>query len=165
MLKGGELTLNIHPQNAAWFHFDNTLSILGTTQKKQPDSTKYLPYTPPYKLYSGVEFVAKKLGNAFANSYIRIDLENYFKQDKIYYKFGDETVTPGYTLLNMGIGTDIISRGHTLFSFYIYARNIGDVAYQNNMSRLKYGDPNNITGRTGVYETGKNIGFKLNIPI
>ena len=84
VLTGGELALNIHPQTTPWFHFDNTLSILSAIQKHQPDSTKYLPYTPPYKLYSGVEFIAKKLGNALANAYVRIDVENYFKQDKIY---------------------------------------------------------------------------------
>jgi len=33
------------------------------------------------------------------------------------------------------------------------------------MSRLKYGDENVVTGRTGVYEMGRNIGFKINVPI
>ena len=120
---------------------------------------------PPCKLYSGVEFTAKKMGNCLANSYVRIDLENYFKQDKIYYKFGDETVTPAYTLLNLGLGSDMMCKGKTLFSIYIYAHNVTDVAYQSNMSRFKYGDPNNVTGRTGVYEMGRNIGFKINVPI
>ncbi|MEO8859888.1 MAG: TonB-dependent receptor [Ginsengibacter sp.] len=165
VLTGAELTLNIHPENAPWFHFENTLSLLRAIQKHEDDSTKYLPYTPPGKLYSGVEFTSKKMGKILANSYVRIDLENYFKQDKIYYKFGDETVTPGYTLLNLGIGSDITCKGRTLFSVYIYAHNVTDVAYQSNMSRLKYGDPNNATGRTGVYEMGRNIGFKINVPI
>ncbi len=165
VLQGGELTLNIHPQKAAWFHFDNTFSLISAIQKRQPGSTRYLPFTPPYKLISGVKFVLNKTGNILKNSYARIDVEHYFKQDKIYYKFGDETVTPGYTLLNIGVGTDVTLKERTLFSIYIYARNIADVAYQSNMSRLKYGDPNNVTGRTGVYEMGRNIGLKLNVPI
>src|SRR5674476_172122 len=165
LLTGGELTLHIHPQNAGWFHFDNTFSMIRAIQKKQPDSTKYLPYTPPSKLVSGVEFISKKIGKSFKNIYVRIDMENYFKQDKIYYKFGDETVTPGYMLLNVGVGTDIVSKGNTLLSIYIYASNLADVAYQSNMSRLKYGDPNAVTGRIGVYEMGRNIGFKINVPI
>src|SRR5258705_1525203 len=142
VLIGAELTLNVHPQNAGWFHFDNTLSLLRAIQKRQPDSTKYLPYTPPYKLVSGVEFISKKMGNTFKNSYVRIDLEQCFKQDKIYYKFGDETTTPAYTLLDIGAGTDITSKDRTLFSIYIYARNMADVAYHSNMSYLKYGNPN-----------------------
>lgn len=72
---------------------------------------------------------------------------------------------PGYSLLNIGVGADIVTKTHTLFSLYIYGSNITDEAYQSNMSRLKYGDPNNVTGRSGVYEMGRNITFKLKIPI
>ncbi|MHB1688673.1 MAG: TonB-dependent receptor [Ignavibacteriaceae bacterium] len=165
VISGAELTLNIHPQDAQWFHFDNTFSMLSAIQKDQPDSTKYLPYTPPYKFVSGVEFNAKSLGDIFKNAYFRLDVEHYFKQDKIYYKFGNETVTPAYTLLNVGIGADIISDNRTLFSLYIYGSNILDEAYQSNMSRLKYGDPNNVTGRIGVYEMGRNISFKILVPL
>ena len=165
VLTGGELTLNIHPQKADWFHFNNTFSIVNAIQKNQSDSTKYLPYTPPYKLVSGVEFITKNIGNSFKNLYLRIDAEHCFKQDKIYYKFDNETVTPSYSLLNIGIGADVFIKGHKIFSINIYARNITDVAYQSNMSRLKYGDKNNVTGRIGVYEMGRNISLKLNVPI
>ena len=43
--------------------------------------------------------------------------------------------------------------------------NLNDVSYQSNMSRLKYTDINHVTGRTGVYNMGRNISFKLIIPI
>lgn len=33
------------------------------------------------------------------------------------------------------------------------------------MSGLKYGDENVVTGRIGVYEMVRNIGFKINVPI
>ena len=165
VLTGGELILNIHPQKVGWFHFNNTFSIVNAIQKNQPDSTKYLPYSPPYKLVSGVEFITKKIGNSFKNLYLRIDAEHCFKQNKIYYKFDNETVTPAYSLLNIGVGADFFVKGHKIFSVNIYARNITNVAYQSNMSRLKYGDTNNITGRIGVYEMGRNISLKLNIPI
>ena len=45
------------------------------------------------------------------------------------------------------------------------ANNLADVAYQSNMSRIKYADTNNVTGRIGVYNMGRNISFKLLIPI
>ncbi|MEI7801487.1 MAG: TonB-dependent receptor [Bacteroidota bacterium] len=163
-LTGAELTLNIHPQKAEWFQFNNTFSMLSAIQKNQGDSTKYLPYTPPFKLISGVEFSAKKLGKCFAHAYFRFDVEHCFEQNKIYYKFGDETVTPAYTLLNAGIGTDVVCKKTTLFSLFVYVSNLTDAAYQNNMSRLKYGDPNNVTGRIGMYEMGRNISLKLNVP-
>ena len=63
------------------------------------------------------------------------------------------------------MGTDVNANGHKIFAVNFYARNLFDIAYQSNMSRLKYGDENNVTGRTGVYEMGKSFNFKLNIPI
>ncbi|HVX26966.1 MAG TPA: TonB-dependent receptor [Parafilimonas sp.] len=165
VLSGGELTFNVHPQNVNWFHFNNTFSTVTAIQKHQGDSTKYLPYTPPDKLISGVEFTSKNAGKAFKNIYLRADVVHCFEQNKIYYKFGDETVTSAYTLLNIGAGADVCSKNKTIFSLYIYASNVTDVAYQSNMSRLKYTDPNNATGRIGVYEMGRNISFKLLVPI
>ena len=109
--------------------------------------------------------LAGKQKGAFRNIYFRADLQHCFEQNKIYYKFGDETVTPAYTLLNLGAGTDIVSKGKTLCTLNVYAANITDVAYQSNMSRLKYGDPNNVTGRIGIYEMGRNFTVKLLIPI
>jgi iron complex outermembrane receptor protein len=164
VLSGGELIFNVHPQTAKWFHFNNTFSYVSAIQKHQNDSTKYLPYTPPAKLVSGVEFLSKHLGT-LKNTYLRADVVHCFEQNKIFYKFGNETVRPAYTLINIGAGTDICSKSRTIFSIYIYACNITDVAYQSNMSRLKYTDTNNVTGRIGIYEMGRNISIKLLIPI
>ncbi len=80
-------------------------------------------------------------------------------------KYGNETVTPAYTLLNAGIGGDICTHDRTLFSIYIYGSNLADLGYQSSMSRLKYADPNNVTGRIGVFNMGRNISFKVLIPI
>ncbi len=165
VLSGGELVFNLHPRDAEWFHFNNTFSTVRAIQKNQPADTKYLPYTPPDKLISGVEFIAKNMGDIFKNAYFRADVAHYFEQNKIYYKFGDETVTPAYTLLNLGAGADIISKNKIIFSLYVYAENITGAAYQSNMSRLKYGDPNVVTGRIGVYEMGRDIAVKLLVPL
>ncbi len=162
-LSGGELVLDIHPSAVKWLHFDNSFSMVNAVQKNQPDPTKYLPYTPPYKLRSELKFMLTK-NEVFRNAYIKVGMDYYFQQDKIHYKYGDETVTPGYTLINAGIGSDIRSKKRTICSLYIYASNIADEAYQSNMSRLKYGDTNNTTGRIGVFNMGRNISFKLVIP-
>jgi iron complex outermembrane receptor protein len=164
VLTGAEITLDIHPQEIRWFHFNNSFSMLSAIQKNQPDSTKYLPYTPPFKFVSQIEFTTQLLSNTFRNAYLRFDVEHYFEQNKIYYKFGNETVTPAYTLLNIGAGVDIYGNNQTICSLYLYAGNILDAAYQSNMSRLKYGDPNNVTGRIGVYEMGRSFSFKVLIP-
>jgi iron complex outermembrane receptor protein len=43
--------------------------------------------------------------------------------------------------------------------------NITDIAYQNHLSRLKYTAENVVTGRTGVFNMGRNFSIKLNIPL
>lgn len=75
------------------------------------------------------------------------------------------TPTPGYALLNLSAGTDIQIKGKKVAEFYVTANNLFNKAYQNHLSRLKYADVNTVTGRRGVYNMGRNITFKLVIPV
>lgn len=43
--------------------------------------------------------------------------------------------------------------------------NLADIAYQDFLSRLRYADVNNVTGREGVFNMGRNFSFKVNIPL
>ena len=164
VLSGLELVLNIHPNFIRGLHFDNSFSFVNSVQKDQPDSSKYLPFTPPAKFRTELKYVINK-GKVIKNAYIKAGLDCYFAQKKVYYKYGNETVTPAYTLLNAGIGGDICIHDRTLLSVYIYGSNLGDVGYQSNLSRLKYADPNNVTGRIGVFNMGRNFSIKLIVPI
>lgn len=164
-LFGGEISIDIHPHPLDWLHFENSFSYVQSVQLNQPDSMKYLPLTPPLKFSSELRANKKKLGKFFANSYFEIGLDNYFEQDHYYSAFGTETATAGYTLIKAGIGTDVVLKSRTLFSIFISANNLTDVAYQSHLSRLKYEAVNNATGRTGVFNMGRNISFKLLIPI
>lgn len=76
-----------------------------------------------------------------------------------------ETATPSYTLLDLGAGTDFVIHKKTMFSLYISANNLTDMAYQSHLSRLKYTGINYSTGRTGIFNEGRNISFKLLIPL
>jgi iron complex outermembrane receptor protein len=67
--------------------------------------------------------------------------------------------------LNAGISTGIFAKGKEICSVYLAGDNLADVPYQSNMSRLKYSDTNNVTGRVGVYNMGRNFSVKLVIPI
>ena len=163
VLSGLELVLNIHPGSIRGLHFDNSFSFVNALQKSQPDSTKYLPFTPPAKYRTELKYVFNK-GKTIKNAYVKLGLDCYFEQNKIYYKYGDETVTPAYTLISAGIGGDICSHNKTLFTIYLQGSNLGDLGYQSNMSRLKYTEPNNVTGRTGVFNMGRNISVKLVVP-
>ena len=105
------------------------------------------------------------VGLFLANAYFKIGIDKTCKQNRFYAAYDTETATPGYTLLNMGIGTDFVSGHKTLFSLYVSANNLTDVAYQSHLSRLKYAGTNYATGRTGIYNQGQNFSFKLLIPI
>lgn len=164
IISGGEIMIDIHPHTISWLNFQSAFSTVRAIQLNQGDSTKFLPYSPPNKVQSKLKFVIKKLSSVLQNSYLSIGIDNYFKQDKIYYKFGNETVTPGYTLINCGLGTDICARNRTICSVYITGNNLANVGYQSNMSRIKYADTNNVTGRIGVYNMGTNFSLKVLIP-
>ncbi len=164
-LSGGEFSIDIHPHPLDWLHFENTFSYVLSRQKDQPDSTRYLPFMPAPKIDSELKATVKKIGNIIANGYMKIEVENYLKQDKFYTAFGTETETPAYTLVNVGIGTDVIRKSKTLCSIYMNVNNLTDVAYQSHLSRLKYAAVNEVTGRRGVYNMGRNVSIKVIVPI
>jgi iron complex outermembrane receptor protein len=90
----------------------------------------------------------KKTGKALKNSYYKVGMETNLKQDKPFFAYDTETATPAYTVLNTGIGTDIINKKEkTIFSVHFAAINLTDAAYQNHLSRLKYAGENLVTGR------------------
>ena len=164
-LLGGEVRFDIHPHPYDWIHFENSFSYVKAVQNNQPDSSKFLPFTPAPKLQTELRVDIKKINSVIRNAYLKFDVEHYFTQDKYYAAFGTETRTHGYTLLNLGLGTDFIVKKKTFCSLYISANNLADIAYQSHLSRLKYEPENYATGRTGVYNMGRNISFKLIVPI
>jgi iron complex outermembrane receptor protein len=98
--------------------------------------------------------------------YFKLEYEYTLDQNKIYSENNTETSTASYSLLNFGLGSDVLSKNQKpLFSFYFNVSNIFDEAYQNHLSRLKYAPVNYATGRTGIYNMGRNFSFKLVVPL
>jgi iron complex outermembrane receptor protein len=166
-LYGGELMLDIHPHPIDWLHFENTVSYVRSSVSNSTDSTKYLPNIPAARWLSELKGQFKKVGGVMQNAYIGVQLDKTFAQNNIFYAYQTETATPGYTLLNAGIGTDFVNKKtrNVLFSLHIAANNLTDVAYQNHLSRLKYAAQNEVTGRGGVYNMGRNFSVKVAVPI
>jgi len=162
---GGEASIDIHPHPLDWLHFENSISYVYSQLLNQPDSTRYLPYTPAPKWVSEVKVEIRNASKVFKNSYLLFGIEHEFKQNRIYSAYNTETVTDAYTLIHAGIGSDIIWNKHTLFSLFISGTNLGDIAYQSHLSRLKYAPMNNATGNTGVFNMGRNVSFKLIVPV
>ena len=182
-LLGFEAGVDIHPVHSV--HFSNTFSYVDAQLLHQSADTKYLPFTPsphwsselkwelfhhthstvsPHAMHE-YRHAHPKNGVALNNLYIAAGLDSYLKQTHIYRADDTETKTPGYALLNLSAGTDIQFNGKKLAELYVTADNLLNKAYQNHLSRLKYTDENVVTGRRGIYNMGRNITFKVVVPI
>jgi iron complex outermembrane receptor protein len=159
--------LDIHPHPIDWLHFENTFSYVSATATNGSDSTKYLPNIPAGRWLSELKGKFKKIGKGpLQNLYVGVQMDLNMAQNNIFSAYQTETPTSGYTLLNAGAGTDFVNKHNkTLFSLHFAVNNITDVAYQNHLSRLKYAPLNEVTGRTGVFNMGRNFSMKLAIPI
>lgn len=165
-LSGVEFTVDIHPHPLDWLHLQNTFSFVSGKLKQAIEGSDNLPFIPAPKLLTELRGDFKKVGKHLSNFYAKIELDNSFKQTHPFTAYGTETTTPAYTLINSGIGADLTDKkGRILFSLNLIATNIGDVAYQNHLSRLKYGPGNLATGRTGVFGVGRNFSVKVNVPL
>jgi len=165
-LSGLEVTLDIHPHPLDWLHFENSVSFVRGRFDDKIGGTDNLPLIPAPKLSSELEANFKKAGKGLRNFYLKLEMERFFKQDKPFFAYDTETATPAYTLLNAGIGTDIINKKEiVIFNIHFAAINLTDAAYQSHLSRLKYAEKNMVTGRTGVFNPGRNFSLKVNIPL
>ncbi|MBC6699789.1 TonB-dependent receptor [Hymenobacter puniceus] len=166
-LAGGEISLDLHPHPLDWLHFENSFSMVRALQFDQPEGQRNLPFIPADRLQSELRVNFNKVGTSrLHNLYARGTVEHNFAQNRIFSAFDTETRTPGYTLVNLGLGSDVTSRKEkTLFSVYLALNNVFDVAYQNHLSRLKYTALNYATGRQGVFNMGRNLSVKLIVPL
>jgi iron complex outermembrane receptor protein len=165
-LSGLEMTVDIHPHPLDWLHFENSVSFVNGKFDEKVGGTDNLPLIPAAKLSSELRANFKKSGRSLRNFYFKVEMETNFKQNKPFFAYNTETATPGYTLLNSGIGTDIINKKEkTIFSVHFAGINLTNAAYQNHLSRLKYTDVNMVTGRTGIFNMGRNFSLKINIPM
>ena len=170
-LYGGELSLDIHP--VASIHFENSISVVMGDNKKpiggiSLDSSKYLPFIPPLHGTSELRYSTDFKSAHINNFYVYGQISYYAAQNRAYLAYGTETPTPGYVLTNIGVGANFMNKkGKSILNASVLGNNIFDVAYQSNMSRLKYFEPypNNFTGRNGIYNLGRNISFKVSVPI
>ena len=177
-LLGFEAGVDFHPIHSV--HFSNAFSYVDAQQMHAAPGTKYLPFTPAPKWSSELKWELSHHSHPtiahhhttdaahrslLNNLYVAAGLACFLKQSHIYGADDTETETPGYALLSLSAGTDLQLHGKKVAEFYFTADNLLDKAYQNHLSRLKYADENAVTGRRGVYNMGRNITFKVVIPI
>jgi iron complex outermembrane receptor protein len=163
-LAGFEVKLDLHPHPLDWLHFENSFSLVAGKFDNAIDGSSNLPFMPAPRLQSELRGNFNKASHGLRNLYAKIEMDNVFTQNKIFTGYNTETPTQGYTVFNLGLGTDITSKGKTVLGIHAGLNNIFDVAYQDHLSRLKYTDINTTTGRMGVFNMGRNFSLKVTVP-
>ena len=163
MLMGFEAGVDIHPFHA--LHVGAAFSYVNAQLLHQPEETRWLPMTPAPRLSADVKYELTHDGKVFNNAYFAARMDWCLKQDHYYAAYDTETATPSYLLLGLSAGTEILIKGKKVAELTLIVDNLADVCYQDHLSRLKYADWNVVTGRRGVFNMGRNIVFKLAVPI
>ncbi len=170
-LYGGELSIDLHPIKQ--LHFENSFSVVygnnkGVKGKPLEPDARYLPFIPPAHGLSELRLNFNLPSLLIKEGFFKAQIEYNAAQNRVYTQYDTEAATPAYTLFNAGLGGGIANKkGKLMFNIYVMANNIFDRAYQDHLSRLKYFEPypGNFTGRNGIYNMGRNISFKINVPL
>ena len=145
-LYGGEAGVHIHPEPLEWLHFEMTFaSVIG--KQKNGD---YLPFIPAHKLNFELRGEIEKMG-FMHKPFLAIHTCTAFDQNNA---APDETVTSGYTLVDLSLGGQI-KISNQLMSIGISVNNLLDQKYIDHLSTLK---------EVNMYDPGRNITLFLKVP-
>jgi iron complex outermembrane receptor protein len=94
---------------------------------------------------------------------LKAELEYNAAQNRFLALNHSETATPSYTLINLSAGTRIIYYRSNQIQILFQINNLTNIAYQNNLSRLKYFEyyTSSPDGHSGIYNMGRNICVKF----
>jgi len=145
-LLGGEIGIHIHPVSIDWLHLKANYAYIYAGKI----SGGYLPLIPANKLHLEV-MMRKDKWKVWRTSFFKISCDYVFAQN---HAADFEIATPGYFLLNAGIGTDLKVKNQVL-SFSFMATNLLDKQYMGHLSTLQ---------DVGIYNMGRNISLYIRIP-
>ena len=145
-LFGGEAMVHFHPHPWDWLHVRSAWSyVIG-----KESGGNYLPFIPAQKLRLELE-VMKKEWKALRDIFARFTTNFAFQQN---HPSEFETSTEGYTLLNLGFGTDIAVKNQ-YFSVGLFINNLLNKTYIDHLSTLK---------DLGLNNMGRNVSVSVKIP-
>lgn len=167
-LYGLEASLNLHPSSLKGFSVDNSFSIIYGYNRKQAFKQngingEYLPLIPPAKLLSSISKEYKTSAKIIRSLNLKTELEYSAAQNRYLALNQTETITPGFTLINFAVTTEINYTKKDVLQLYFQLNNAFDVSYQSNLSRLKYFEyySQSPQGKLGMYNIGRNFGIKV----
>jgi iron complex outermembrane receptor protein len=143
-LYGTEFGIHLHPHPLDWLHLESDFEMV----VGELDEGGYLPLIPANKWSNTLrgEFQGWR---AFRELYLSVTLDSFFDQNRVS-EF--ETETPGYNLLNFGLGGNLSFEKWSL-GLRLSLNNALDETYISHLSRLKF---------NGVPNPGRNFTFGLN---
>ena len=172
VLMGGEASLDIHPSAVKWLDWYSSFSYVDARLNGLNDSENVLPFIPPARLRSELTFSLTKGCKHIQNAYFRFGVNHSFEQTRVFqissiaYGLDKISVMPAYTLLNIGLGGDIMSRNKKVCSVFVNIDNLTDLGYADYMSRYKFAVNPLVTGtQKYVYNMGRNISIKVLVPL
>ncbi|MFC4871810.1 TonB-dependent receptor [Negadavirga shengliensis] len=138
---------------AEWVVFPNfNLSLAGEyIYNLNLDSGLPLPLTPPFSILTGAEYKLPTISHIFNNGYIFVEYRHVSRQDRV---DRNERVTPGYGLVEAGLGWNMEFRNQPI-KFQISGQNLTNTYYFNHLSRYRL---------LNLPEQGRNISVSLKIP-
>lgn len=172
-LYGTELSVNYHPPGLSWLAVNNSLSFVRGLNLNNKlidlngDAARYLPFIPPLHTRSELRATVSRQVGPFVNAYARAEVDAYGNQSKFYGVDQTETFTAGYALLNIGFGSGISNgTGREVVRLFFQMDNVFDKAYQSHLNRLKYFEyyTASPTGRSGIFNMGRNFSAKIIVP-
>ena len=170
-LYGAEATVDIHPRLMKGFHLNSNFSWIYGFNMKQAYSGKgingeYLPFIPPLKLVTTITQEIKMNQKTLSAINFKIEFDYNASQNRYLALYETETPTAGYCLFNGAFGIDIHYTKKQILQLQLQVNNILDLAYQSNLSRLKYSENylKSPTNKYGIFGMGRNICLKLILP-
>ncbi len=167
-LYGLEATLNWNPKNLKGFAFNNQLATCygfnhNQSFKNSGIEGEFLPFIPPLHWLSTLNEEINLKGSLFSSLNFALEMDYTAKQDRYLALYDTETETPAYALYNFVIGASIKQSEKANWQLQFQVNNITDVAYQSNLSRLKYFEyyQYSPTNRYGIYNMGRNACVKI----
>lgn len=170
-LYGGEFWLAVHPRKWKGFRWDNSMSMVYGFNRKSDLKEKgtqgeYLPLIPPMTLNSSLSQKFEPKSKWFISITPKFEVEYAATQNRYLGLNGTETVTPSYTLFNLGLTAEINYSEDKNIQVVFQINNLFDNAYQSHLNRLKYFEyyeqsPNE---QYGIYNMGRNFVMKVIVP-
>lgn len=150
-LYGGEFGVHLHPHPLDWLHLESSFETVIGKRNNTKNENNYLPLIPANTLKNTLR--TEVLNTKWLqNGYTSLSIHSSFEQKNI---SSFETKTPGYSLVNFGIGGDVFIHKYK-FTTSISVKNIFDKKYINHLSRLK---------SDAILNTGRNIVFGIDFTI